>query len=307
MIGGTGGVPGGGFLYTCLDTVSVGVVVGLDGLAAAKTRPEELIGSLKAHPAIAPYLRGAELKEYSAHLIPEGGYRAMPKLAIDGMLVAGDAAFMCLAAGLWLEGVNFAIFSEHADSVELCIFDDEGRQFDAQGNLRDWWTEKDGKEFETRASCVANEYGNFVAVDDLKLNGRLTLGENTADNGGARVSLAALEQMIAQDKTGKAAEPPKPAAPPCPSSAMATISSSSIRCCIISMIPRAPRLIWIVMPPMLCPTRTTGSRDAACASSGTMRTRTRRDRRPADWRARSAQRTSGTDPHTPPPPLAACR
>ena len=85
-------------------------------------------------------------------------------------------------------------------------FDDQGRKFDPQGNLRDWWTEKDGKEFEKRASCVANEYGNFVAVDDLKLNGRLTLGENTADNGGARIALAALEQMIAQDKTGKAAE-----------------------------------------------------------------------------------------------------
>src|ERR1022692_1322470 len=109
MVGCTSGIPGGGFLYTCLDTVSVGVVVGLDGLAASKTRPEELIGTLKAHPAIAPYLRGAELKEYSAHLIPEGGYRAMPRLATDGMLVAGDAAFMCLAAGLWLEGVNFAI------------------------------------------------------------------------------------------------------------------------------------------------------------------------------------------------------
>jgi len=109
MVGCTSGIPGGGFLYTCLDTVSVGVVVGLDGLAASKTRPEELIGILKAHPAIAPYLRGAELKEYSAHLIPEGGYRAMPRLATDGMLVAGDAAFMCLAAGLWLEGVNFAI------------------------------------------------------------------------------------------------------------------------------------------------------------------------------------------------------
>jgi len=109
MVGCTSGIPGGGFLYTCLDTVSVGVVVGLDGLAASKTRPEELIGALKAHPAIAPYLRGAEVKEYSAHLIPEGGYRAMPRLATDGMLVAGDAAFMCLAAGLWLEGVNFAI------------------------------------------------------------------------------------------------------------------------------------------------------------------------------------------------------
>jgi endothelin-converting enzyme/putative endopeptidase len=82
-------------------------------------------------------------------------------------------------------------------------FDDQGRKFDPQGNLHDWWTEQDGKEFEKRASCIADEYSNFVAVDDLKLNGRLTLGENTADNGGARIALAALEHMIADDKTGK--------------------------------------------------------------------------------------------------------
>jgi putative endopeptidase len=82
-------------------------------------------------------------------------------------------------------------------------FDDQGRKFDPQGNLHDWWTEKDGKEFEKRASCVADEYSNFVAVDDLKLNGKLTLGENTADNGGARIALAALEHMIADDKSGK--------------------------------------------------------------------------------------------------------
>jgi len=85
-------------------------------------------------------------------------------------------------------------------------FDDQGRKFDPKGNLRDWWTEQDGKEFEKRASCIADEYSNFVSVDDLKLNGKLTLGENTADNGGARIALAALEQMIAQDKTGKAGE-----------------------------------------------------------------------------------------------------
>jgi endothelin-converting enzyme/putative endopeptidase len=82
-------------------------------------------------------------------------------------------------------------------------FDDQGRKFDPQGNLRDWWTEQDGKEFDKRVSCVADEYSNFVAVDTMKLNGRLTLGENTADNGGARVALAALEHMIADDKTGK--------------------------------------------------------------------------------------------------------
>jgi len=82
-------------------------------------------------------------------------------------------------------------------------FDDQGRKFDPQGNLHDWWSEQDGKEFEKRATCIADEYSNFVAVDDLKLNGKLTLGENTADNGGARIALAALEHMIADDKTGK--------------------------------------------------------------------------------------------------------
>ncbi len=86
-------------------------------------------------------------------------------------------------------------------------FDDQGRKFDPQGNLRDWWTAQDGTEFEKRAGCVADEYSSFVAVDDLKLNGRLTLGENTADNGGARIALMALEQMMAgvpaaQDSSG---------------------------------------------------------------------------------------------------------
>ena len=114
MLGATRGIPGGGFLYTSHDTVSVGVVVSLTGLAKAKIRPEELIADVKQHPAIATYLRGATLKEYSAHLIPEGGYDKMPALAGDGLLIAGDAASMCLAAGIWLEGVNFAIGSGYA-------------------------------------------------------------------------------------------------------------------------------------------------------------------------------------------------
>lgn len=109
IIGVTGGIPGGGFLYTNLDTVSVGVVVGVTGLAASGRRAEELIAGLKSHPSVAPYLRGARLVEYSAHAIPEGGYDTMPGLVADGLLVAGDAAAMCLAAGLFLEGVNFAL------------------------------------------------------------------------------------------------------------------------------------------------------------------------------------------------------
>jgi len=111
VLGCTRGIAGGGFVYTNRETVAVGVVVGLEGLAAAKVRPEELVADLKAHPAIAPLVRGGELKEYAAHLIPEGGYHEIPELHHDGFLVTGDAAGLTLAAGIWLEGVNFAIGS----------------------------------------------------------------------------------------------------------------------------------------------------------------------------------------------------
>ena len=114
ILGCTRTIPGGGFLYTNADTVSIGVVLSLPQLAASGVRPEELVADLKAHPTIAPLLRGSTLREYAAHLIPEGGYDTMPTLASDGLLVAGDAGAMTLAAGLWLEGVNFAIGSGYA-------------------------------------------------------------------------------------------------------------------------------------------------------------------------------------------------
>jgi predicted metalloendopeptidase len=75
-------------------------------------------------------------------------------------------------------------------------FDDQGRKYDGDGNLRDWWTPADGAEFEKRAACIANEYSGFTSVDDVKLNGRLTLGENAADNGGLRVAYMALEDAL---------------------------------------------------------------------------------------------------------------
>jgi putative endopeptidase len=71
-------------------------------------------------------------------------------------------------------------------------FDDEGRQFDANGNLADWWTAEDGKRFDEKAGCEVKEYGNFVAVADAKVNGKLTLGENTADNGGLQLAYIAF-------------------------------------------------------------------------------------------------------------------
>ena len=111
IIGCTGDVPGGGFVYTNGESLAVGLVLSLPQLAAGDTRPEELLRRLKVHPAIAPLIEGGEVLEYSAHVIPEAGYEMMPELVGDGILVAGDAAAMCLAAGIWLEGVNFAIGS----------------------------------------------------------------------------------------------------------------------------------------------------------------------------------------------------
>jgi putative endopeptidase len=70
-------------------------------------------------------------------------------------------------------------------------FDDEGRQFDGQGNLRDWWTPEDGKQFDQRASCISDQYSQYVAVDDLKINGQLTMGENVADLGGLMLAYMA--------------------------------------------------------------------------------------------------------------------
>ncbi len=83
-------------------------------------------------------------------------------------------------------------------------FDDQGAKYDAAGNFRNWWTDADKAEFEKRTSCIADEYSQFVAVDDVHLNGRLTLGENTADNGGIRLSLMALHDKMAEEKRAPA-------------------------------------------------------------------------------------------------------
>ena len=77
-------------------------------------------------------------------------------------------------------------------------FDDEGRQFDADGNLRDWWQKSDEARFKKLSDCTVNEYGSFTPVAGVELNGRLTLGENTADNGGIRLAYMALMDDLAK-------------------------------------------------------------------------------------------------------------
>ena len=77
-------------------------------------------------------------------------------------------------------------------------FDDEGRQFDADGNLKEWWQKSDEERFTKLADCTVNEYGGFSPVPGVELNGKLTLGENTADNGGIRLAYMALLDDLAR-------------------------------------------------------------------------------------------------------------
>ena len=85
-------------------------------------------------------------------------------------------------------------------------FDDEGKKFDGHGNLSDWWSAEDTKQFQARTDCVVNEYGGFTAVDDLKVNGKLTLGENTADNGGLVLAYMAYLERAKLNKIDLAAK-----------------------------------------------------------------------------------------------------
>lgn len=107
----TGAVHGGAFLYTNRRSLSLGVICQLSSLVEHKKRPYDLLELFKAHPAVAPLVRGGTLREYSAHLIPEGGWRMIPDLYTNGMMVAGDAAAFCLATGIYIEGINYAIQS----------------------------------------------------------------------------------------------------------------------------------------------------------------------------------------------------
>ena len=100
------------------------------------------------------------------------------------------------------DAVNFGAIGAVIGHELTHGFDDQGRQFDGDGNLRDWWTEADAKAFGERADCIVNQYSAYSPVAGLSINGKLTLGENTADNGGLKIAHMALEDTLA----GKAPE-----------------------------------------------------------------------------------------------------
>ncbi|WP_075981786.1 FAD-dependent oxidoreductase [Bacillus massilinigeriensis] len=105
----TKGNLGTAFLYTNKDSVNIGVGTTLSSMMEAKLKPYELLDQLKEHPIVKPFLEGGESAEYLAHLIPEGGYHSVPKVAGDGVLVVGDAAQ--LVNSIHREGSNMAMAS----------------------------------------------------------------------------------------------------------------------------------------------------------------------------------------------------
>jgi electron transfer flavoprotein-quinone oxidoreductase len=107
----TGGIPGGGFLYTNKESISLGIVVQLESLLENKVNASDLFDNFKAQSVVRDLVKGGEMVEYSAHLIPTAGLSIVPSLYTGGFLVAGDAAALALGTGLILEGANFAIAS----------------------------------------------------------------------------------------------------------------------------------------------------------------------------------------------------
>lgn len=109
----TQGMFGGGFLYTNRDTLSLGLVLGIHQLALNDRGLDapSLMDAFTARPEVERYIKGGELKEYSAHIISEAGIGTMPKLVTGGMLVAGDAAGFALNLGLTVRGMEFAVAS----------------------------------------------------------------------------------------------------------------------------------------------------------------------------------------------------
>ncbi len=96
------------------------------------------------------------------------------------------------------EPVNFGAMGMVVGHEITHGFDDEGRKFDLDGNLKDWWSEASGKDFEKRAACVKKQFDDYIAIDDIHVKGDLTLGENVADLGGLKLSFAAMKAWLAQ-------------------------------------------------------------------------------------------------------------
>ena len=135
MIGSiTEGMVGTGFLYTNKDSLAIGIGGMLKDMKTQRTTPAELLERMKAHPSIAPLIAGGETREYAAHMIPEGGYKALPQLYGDGWLMVGDSAGF--VNSVHREGSNLAMESGRLAAETLIELFQAGKAPDAANLAR---------------------------------------------------------------------------------------------------------------------------------------------------------------------------
>lgn len=158
------GLHGGAFLYTNKESLSVGVVAQAHSLKAQRATIYEALDQFKNHPSIAPLLVGGRLLEYSAHLIPEAGVKMLPQLSTGGMMVAGDAAALVLAGGIFLEGANLAMASGRAAGETAAAALNSGK-FDAPALA--------GYDKALEKSFVLKDLNRFQTAMPMLLNKRL--------------------------------------------------------------------------------------------------------------------------------------
>ncbi|MCG3216296.1 MAG: hypothetical protein KAS63_06230, partial [Candidatus Heimdallarchaeota archaeon] len=162
ILGYTQGIPGGGFFYTNKNTLSFGLILNLKSLTKKKLKAPEVLEHFKTHPYVKKLLQDAEMVEYSAHTIPEGGFKDMSKLYGNGVLVVGDAAGLVLNAGLYIEGMNFALESGRIAGeatkqiLESGDFSSESTKIYLD-NLKTSFVYQDMKTFKRAAKFLENE------------------------------------------------------------------------------------------------------------------------------------------------------
>ena len=169
----TQGVGGGGFVYTNIDSISVGVVLRLDDLTAKRKIVTDVFDHFLAHPFIAPYLEGGEVAEYGCHLVAEGGLDMIGEIAMDGMLVVGDAAGLTLNTGLTVRGMDLAVASAvaAAEGIHSALEQNDTSKSGLSGYRERLFASYAGKDMKTYAKAPAflelerlyKDYGELLA------------------------------------------------------------------------------------------------------------------------------------------------
>jgi electron transfer flavoprotein-quinone oxidoreductase len=158
----TNGMTGTAFLYTNKECISIGIGCLISDFADKGQTPYGLLESFKAHPSIKPLLAGSEVKEYAAHMIPEGGYKAIPQLFGDGWLIVGDAGQFVNA--VHREGSNLAMTTGRVAAETIAELKSKGAPMSAgnlsiyKARLDDSFVMKDLKKYKNLPNALHNKH-----------------------------------------------------------------------------------------------------------------------------------------------------